>query len=86
MAATRKTKKKVDPNAIPFDQMTPSQQVAHTIKTTFSDLAPSVQLIMEADITEDQRFQAITLFRDSLSSPGDPNRNPRHALAYTIGA
>ena len=47
----------------------------------YRDLAPSVERIMDAEISDEQREQALTAFRDSLDTPGDPNRDPRVAIA-----
>lgn len=64
-----------------FEDMSPSEQVAHEIVATFGDLAPSVRRIMEAELTEDQRHRAITMFRAALNNIGDPYRDPRYAIA-----
>jgi hypothetical protein len=62
------------------EQHTPSEAVAHAIAAQYADLAPSVNRIMASDLGEPGRFHAITLFRESLGVPGDPNRNPVHAI------
>ena len=36
---------------------------------------------MDAELDDDQRNLAITLFRDSLDADADPNRDPRVAIA-----
>ena len=77
MAATRKTR----PKQAPQEPKTPSEQVAHEIVSTFGDLAPSVQRIMQAELSETQRERALIAFRGSLNSIGDPNRDPRYAIA-----
>jgi hypothetical protein len=65
----------------PLEELDASEQIAHEIVLEFGDLAPSVTRIMEAEITEDQRVDAMVLFRDSLGGTGDPNRDPRVAIA-----
>ena len=65
----------------PFDDLDPSEQIAHRIVQEFGDLAPSVERIMAADLTAPQRQLAIGLFQTSLDDLGDPNRDPRHAIA-----
>jgi hypothetical protein len=65
----------------PLEELDATVQVAHEIVLEFGDLAPSVNRIMEAEIEEDERLDAIVAFRDSLQEPGDPNRDPRVALA-----
>lgn len=71
--------KKAQSAALP-ENHTGSQAVAHAIVTKSIHLAPSVNRIMEADLSESGRLQAITLFRDSLDAPGDPNRHPAKAI------
>ncbi len=64
----------------PFDELDPSEQIAHRIVQEFGDLAPSVDRIMTADLTAPQRQRAISLFWTSLDELDDPNRDPRHAI------
>ncbi|MEL6892984.1 MAG: hypothetical protein AAFP84_15435 [Actinomycetota bacterium] len=63
-----------------FDELGPSEQIAHTIVQEFRDLAPSVERIMTADLTAAQREHAIGLFQTSLGGDDDPHRDPRHAI------
>jgi hypothetical protein len=65
---------------IPFDELDPSEQIAHIIVDEFGDLAPSVERIMAADLTEPQRQSAISLFQASLDDLDSPNRDPRQAI------
>jgi hypothetical protein len=65
----------------PVEDLSAPEQLAHSVVSQFRDLAPSVERIMDAEITEEQREQALTAFRDSLDQPGDPNRDPRVAIA-----
>jgi truncated hemoglobin YjbI len=71
-----------------FDELDPSEQIAHQIVDQFRDLAPSVERIMAADLTAPERQQAIGLFQAALDDLDDPNRDPRHAIdtARTAGA
>ena len=64
----------------PFDELNPSEQIAHNIVHEFGDLAPSVERIMAADLTKAQRQRAMNLFQASLDDLDDPNRDPRHAI------
>lgn len=64
----------------PFDELDPSEQVAHSIVQEFGDLAPSVDRIMAADLTGAQRLEAISLFRASLDELGSAHRDPRAAI------
>lgn len=65
----------------PVEELSVSEQLAHEVVSQYRDLAPSVERIMDAELDDDQREQAITAFRDSLDTPGDPNRDPRVAIA-----
>ena len=64
----------------PFEELEPSEQIAHNIVQEFGDLTPSVERIMAADLTAPQREQAISLFQASLDGLDDPHRDPRHAI------
>lgn len=59
---------------------TESEAVAFAIASQYADLKPSINRIMEAELTEGQRLEAINLFRASLGVPGDVNRNPMVAI------
>jgi|TARA_R110002110_G_scaffold236752_1_gene452670 hypothetical protein len=69
----------------PLEELPASDQVAHDIVLEFSDLKPSITRIMEADLDDDQRLNAIVAFRDSLQDPGNPNRDPRVAITNAGG-
>lgn len=88
MAAPRRSRAKatpIDPEALA--RRTPSEVMADEIVAAYADLKPSVQRIMSAEgLVEEGRFHAISKFRDSLQTPGDPMRHPVKAteagLAY----
>ncbi|HEX9258080.1 MAG TPA: hypothetical protein VF855_00985 [Acidimicrobiales bacterium] len=80
MATPRKRPTSKAVGTTPLDEQTPSEAVAHAIVVKYSDLAPSLNRIMAADIGEEGRLHAITLFQQSLGVPGDPNRNPAIAI------
>jgi hypothetical protein len=65
----------------PLEDLPASDQVAHDIVLEFGDLKPSVTRIMDAELDDDQRLNAVVAFRDSLQDPGNPNRDPRVAIA-----
>ncbi|MFT4863965.1 MAG: hypothetical protein ACI9CV_001694 [Ilumatobacter sp.] len=69
----------------PLEELPASDQVAHDIVLEFSDLKPSLTRIMEADLDDEQRLNAMVAFRDSLQDPGNPNRDPRVAIANAGG-
>jgi len=63
-----------------LDELDPSEQIAHHIVQEFGDLAPSVDRIMDADLTASQRLHAINMFRASLHELDNPHRDPRNAI------
>ncbi len=63
------------------DELSPANRVAHEILVQRGDLLPSIERIMGAGLPEEGAVQALTLFRDALVQPGDPNRDPRVAIA-----
>ncbi len=66
--------------AAPVEDLTTSEGVAQAIRIESIDLTPSVNRIMNAGLHEAAAFRAITLFRESLGVPGDPNRYPVNAI------
>lgn len=70
----------------PVEDLAPTEQLAHEIVTEFGDLTPSVERIMDAELTDDQRGVALNAFRDSLGTIGDPNRDPRVAITNAQAA
>jgi hypothetical protein len=65
----------------PIEELTTTEQLAHGVVIQYRDLAPSIERIMDAELTEDQREHALLAFRDSLTAVDDPNRDPRVAIA-----
>ena len=53
---------------------------AHGMVNARPDLRPSIARIISADLDSPARLRALTLFKDALTSPGDPNRDPRVAI------
>jgi hypothetical protein len=62
------------------DDLAPADRIAFDIVAERRDLLPSVDRIMSADLEDEARVRAITLFRDSLTRAGDPHRDPRVAI------
>lgn len=62
------------------------EQAAHSIVTERPDLMPSVERIMESQLDADGRGRALGLFAEALVAPGDPNRDPRVAIAAAASA
>ncbi|MET0143896.1 MAG: hypothetical protein ABW328_03800 [Ilumatobacteraceae bacterium] len=63
------------------DELGPADRIAYDIVAERRDLLPSVERIMNAGLDEDGTVGALSLFRTSLSTSGDPNRDPRVAIA-----
>jgi hypothetical protein len=63
-----------------IDDLAGSERLAHELVTNARHLAPSVERIMDAELTDTQRLHALTAFNESLGKAGDPNRDPRVAI------
>ena len=59
----------------------PVDRLAFEILAGRRDLLPSVQRIIDAGGADGASERALELFRDSLGVTGDPNRDPRVAIA-----
>lgn len=81
MAKAKKVSSRWSEGAADVDDLAPRERLAHDIVSAHGDLLPSVERIMEAELTEEQGVVALTAFRDSLGVPGDPNRDPRVSIA-----
>jgi hypothetical protein len=84
----RPTKAAYNPylNAASPDDLGPANRIAYDIVSDRRDLLPSVERIMNAGLNEDGTVGALTLFRSSLNAAGDPNRDPRVAIAACSSA
>lgn len=67
--------------SVPFEDLGPNQQLAHTLVSDRGDLTPSVQRIMAAELDEAQQLVALQSFQVALGALDDPNRDPRVAIA-----
>jgi hypothetical protein len=65
--------------------LSPANQIAFEVVNARRDLLPSVERIMNAGLSEDKAVEALNLFRNSLGVIGDPNRDPRVAIATASG-
>lgn len=63
------------------DELGAANRIAYDIVADRRDLLPSVERIMNAGLDEEGTVGALTLFRSSLGVAGDPNRDPRVAIA-----
>ena len=68
-------------NAATPDDLGAANRIAYDIVAVRRDLLPSVERIMNAGLDEDGTVGALTLFRAALEATGDPNRDPRVAIA-----
>jgi hypothetical protein len=68
------------------DGLGPAERIARTIVDDRRDLAPSVVRIMDAELDEPTTLRALELFRTSLQTVGDPNRDPRAAIVAAGGS
>ena len=66
---------------VDVDSLSESQRLAHDIVVNRRDLTPSVERIMSTDLGDSDRSRALIAFRDALTTPGDPNRDPQVAIA-----
>lgn len=60
-------------------------RAAHGMLNERPDLRPSIARIMTSDLDADGRLRALGLFKDSLVTPGDRNRDPRVAIEQSRG-
>lgn len=67
--------------SVDIESLTPDERLAYELVARRPDLTPSVERIMTAEISSVVRSTALTAFSESLQSPGDPNRDPRVAIA-----
>ena len=65
------------------EDLQPPNRIAYEIVSERRDLLPSVERIMNAELPPAATTQALTLFRNSLRVPGDPNRDPAVAIAHS---
>lgn len=71
-------------SAAPED-LSPANRIAGEIVDDRRDLLPSVEFIMNAGLDDATAAAALGLFRTALAAPGDPNRDPRTAIAGASG-
>ena len=65
-----------------IEDLSSNEALAHGIVSVRKDLEPSVQRIMDSDeLDDDQRDVALAAFSAALEAEGDPNRDPRVAIA-----
>jgi len=64
-----------------IDSLDPNERLAHDLVILRRDLTPSVELIMNHEMSEEARGRALAGFSNALTTPGDPNRDPRVAIA-----
>ncbi len=81
MAAAKQPVSKWFDGSTPLEELDEDRQIAHQIVIDRGDLASSVNRVMDSELSDAGRLQAITAFSNALSDPGDPNRDPRVCIA-----
>lgn len=81
MAKAKKVTSRWFDGSVGVEDLAPRERLAHEIVSAYGDLLPSVARIMDAELDDEQRLVALTAFRDSINIAGDPNRDPRVAIA-----
>ena len=69
-------------SSVDVSSLAPDELLAHELVVRRRDLTPSVERIMNMEGTQAARCKALTAFSDALTAPGDPNRDPRVAIAF----
>jgi hypothetical protein len=69
----------------PLEDLPEVQQLAHQIVTERGDVISSVTRIMDAELSDEGRVQALNAFHAALSDLDDPNRDPRVSIAAAEG-
>lgn len=85
MAKAKQVTSRWSDGSVSVDDLPPRERLAHEIVSKYGDLLPSVARIMDAELDEEQGLAALTAFRDSIDTAGDPNRDPRVAIANAAG-
>ena len=65
----------------PPPEDTPLKQLAADLLRERSELKPSLEVISNSSLSEDDKMEAMRLFEAALEDPWDPMRNPRAAVA-----
>ena len=63
---------------------TPLKQLAADLLRVRTELKPSLDVISNSELSEDDKMVAMRLVEAALEDPWDPMRNPRAAIAAVI--
>jgi hypothetical protein len=85
MAVSKQPVSKWFDGSTPLEELPETHQLAHEIVVGRGDLTSSVTRIMDAQLSDAGRTQALNAFYTSLSDLGDPNRDPRVSIAAAEG-
>lgn len=85
MAIKKQAVSKWADGTTPLEELPETHRLAHQIVSERGDLGSSVTRIMDAELSEEGRAQALNSFHASLSDPSDPNRDPRVSIAAAEG-
>jgi hypothetical protein len=90
MAVAKKSKKPATTawydGTVDVESLAPDRQLAHSLVAKHRDLTPSVDRIMNSELSDDARMHALSAFADSIGQSGNPNRDPRVAIANAAAA
>lgn len=84
MATRKQPVSKWFDGSTPLEELSDTEQLAHQIALERGDLGSSIVRIMDAELSDEGCLQALTAFHDSLSNPGDENRDPRVAIKNAV--
>ena len=86
--ATRRNNRKLPHNpyltAATPEELDPAGRIAFEIVADRRDLLVSVERIMNAGLNEAGTVGALSSFRNAIGAIGDPNRDPRVAIAAQL--
>jgi hypothetical protein len=77
----KRTARRSQSAASSTEHLSESARLGADILAERNDLRPSVERILYGGLTDETATRALTLFRNSLTVAGDPNRDPRIAIA-----
>lgn len=84
--STPRPKASKKPAPTPSAGLGPDGSIAHEIVAARGDLRPSVERIVAAGLSAGETEHALGLFQRSLTTAGDPNRDPRVAIESSRGS
>ena len=65
---------------------TPLKQLAADLRGARIELKPSVDLILNSSLSEEDKLGAMRLFESAINDPWNPLRDPRKAMEAQLAA